>query len=545
MAVESLGNDALREEVNLEQPLGPKETEPLVSNDHVFLKLYDKTNGVHRESKVAHPYYVIGRKGAGKTAFLIGTGLADKTDVARIKSEDVYTRVNDLVLDYSKAHGVPVADELAYVWEVVFFHAAMLAVIRSKRAYTPPNARAAIWHYMSAFGNPDHIKEDDLFAAVVAQVSASLASSSERAFRSDCWSITPAGQSFANAVVRLREILEKAGPKAVHVVVDNMEDLHRRLDDFGPVITALFRLVGRGVAGDGRRLPFRLRFAFPAELLEGLRDLAANAGKDFNNRLTIYWTAHELMGLAGSRLRIFLDLYFPGAPTKLGLPTQHDPSDTEAGHATLRALLPGEVVNGLDGVEKGEAYLMRHTQLLPRHLVMILNQVVGTAVRGLEPGAVPAISSAQLVRGIYDAEQEILDEIFSAYSYTHPEIKRALATLKNEIHIVEKMSNLHKQYNQTGLERSERLGFTEFIDGCIDIGALGVVTENEGRYTQGVFSYTFDRGLRPKEDEDELCVHPLFVQHLFDAHVVDRMAGEGFKAVYPYGSDPGHDRVRF
>ena len=107
---------ALEELVTLETPLGPRETEPLVGNDSAFLKLYDKSNGVHRESKVAHPNYVIGRKGAGKTAFLMGTALADKTDVTRIKSEDVYTKISDLVIRHSERHEKPVADELAYVW---------------------------------------------------------------------------------------------------------------------------------------------------------------------------------------------------------------------------------------------------------------------------------------------------------------------------------------------------------------------------------------------------------------------------------------------
>lgn len=544
MGVASLSRDGLREIVNLEQPLGPRETEPMVGKDRVFLDLYDKTNGVHRESTVAHPYYVIGRKGAGKTAFLIGTALADKTDVARIKSEDVYTRFNDLVIRYGGTHGVPVADELAYIWEVVFFHAAMMAILRSKRQYRPASAREALWNYMNAFGDPDKIEDDDLYAAVISQISAVLDAPSGRAFRSDCWSIEPGGRSFADAARSTREILESAGSKAVYVVVDNMEDLHQRLDDFAPVITALFRLVGRGAAGDGKRLPFRLRFAFPAELLDGLSDLAANAGKDFRNRLTIRWTAHELMGLAGNRLRTFLDLYFSGAPKKLGLPLQHDPKDADAAHATLRAVLPDEVENGLGGSEKADAYLMRHTQLLPRQLVVMLNHVVSSAVIGLESDAVPSVSPNQLVKGVFNAEREILDEVFSAYSYTQPKIKQGLDAMKNKVALVEKISDLHSRYHQTGLEKQEGFGFPEFLRGCFEIGALGVVTDRGERYTEGVFSYTFLDELRPRMNADHVCVHPLFVQHLFDLHEVDRMGAEGYRAVYPYGSDPEHAGVQ-
>jgi hypothetical protein len=540
MVGSSVNEDALREQVSLDQPLGPRDTEPLVENEQVFLDLYDRWNGVHRHSKIAHPYYVIGRKGAGKTAFLIGTALADKTDVARIESKDVYTRVRDLIHEYRETHGEPVADELAYVWEVIFFHAAMLTIVRSKRAYLPAPARAAVWNYLSGFGNPRKLRDDNLYAKVVSLISAALKRRSGNAFRDDCWSISVAGHSFIDAVARTRELLEQPGPKAVHVVVDNMEDLHRRLYEFGPVITGLFRLVGRGLAGDGEKFPFRLRFAFPAELLDGLTGLAANAGKDFGNRLVIRWNAQELMALAGNRLRLFLDLYFPRATKEFGLPAQHDFRDTEAARLTLRSILPDEVENGLGGTEKGEAYLMRHTQLLPRHLVVMLNRVVSSAVLGMDRDDVPRVTPRQLVSGIFEAEREVLDEVFSAYGFSHPTIKENLGVLKNKISIVEKTSDLHSTYNKTGLHKRGGPEFVEFLQGGFDIGAFGMVTAHSERYTEGVFSYTFIEDLRPLEDADKVCVHPLFIQHLFDRHIVRRMATWGQKAVYPYGSDPLH-----
>jgi hypothetical protein len=540
----SVDEGALREQVNLDQPLGPRDTEPLAENEQVFLDLYDKWNGVHRQSKIAHPYYVIGRKGAGKTAFLIGTALADKTDVARIESKDVYTRLRDLVNEYTEAHGEPVADELAFVWEVIFFHAAMLTIVRSKRAYLPGPAREAVWNYLSGFGDPRKLRDDNLYAKVVSLISAALKRRSGNAFRDDCWSISMAGHSFIDAVVKTRELLEKPGPKAVHVVVDNMEDLHRRLYEFGPVITGLFRLVGRGRAGDGERFPFRLRFAFPAELLDGLTGLAANAGKDFGNRLVISWNAQELMALAGNRLRLFLDLYFPRAAREFGLPRQHDFRDTEAAHLTLRSILPDEVENGLGGTEKGEAYLMRHTQLLPRHLVVMLNRVVGSAVLGMDRDDVPRVTPEQLVSGIFEAEREVLDEVFSAYEFSHPRIKEHLGVLKNKIAIVEKASDLHSTYNKTGLHKRGGPAFAEFLQNGVDIGAFGVVTSHSERYTEAWFSYTFVEDLIPNEDEDDVCVHPLFIQHLFDHHKVGRMAERGQVAVYPYGSDPSHSGVQ-
>jgi len=535
---------SLSDIITLEEPLGPHATEKLVGKGQaVFRSLYDDTNGVHLEAQTDEPHFVVGRKGAGKTAFLLGTAFAqEKTDVSLIRSEDIYTEVNKLLLRYEKANGAVAADRLAHVWEVLLFHAAMHAIVRSDDL---PNSEALrnLWNYMSAFGRPDEIETDDLLAAVGAEMTeALLVAESGKSFRHDCWSIRPGQKSFGEAVVWTREILEGANGHTIFVVVDNLEDLHAHLDAFSPVIIALFRLVGRNAAGDGREFPFKMRFAFPAELLEHLNDLAANAEKDFVDRQTIRWTAQELIAIVGHRLRIFLNLHFPSAPRKLGLPQQHDARDAEAAAATLRALLPDEMINRLQGKEDPVAYLMRHTQLLPRHLILMLNHVMRNAVAGLEPGDVPRVSPAGLLKGVSEAETVILSGILSSYSYQYPHVKKALRTIKNRVAVVDDTSRVHQAFNESGTAKKTGLDFDDFLDACLGIGAFGIVTkEGPGlRYTEGNFSYTFANGIRGVESEDRVCVHPLFVPLLFDRHRIKKMATVGYAAVYPYGSDPLH-----
>lgn len=529
----------LSDVVTLEKPLGPHESEPLVHmGQAVFRRLYDETNMVHRAARTENPFFIVGRKGAGKTAFLVGVAFADGADVILIKSEHVYGKVNTLRLRYSGLNGPIVADELVHVWEVLLFHAGMLAIVRSE---VLPNslARDRVWSYLCGFGDPATMQVDDLLAAVCAKMSDALTAPQRRSFRHVCWSIESGRGPLGDAAQATRDILDVAGSKAVYVVVDNLEDLHRHLEGFAEVITALFRVPSRSFEDDS--LPFRTRFAFPAELVARLNILAANPEKDFQQRLTIRWSAAELIVIAGNRLRTFLDLHFKRAPERLGLPTKHDPRDRFAAEKTLRAVLPERVTNGLGFHEDPVAYLLRHTQLLPRHLIQLMNRIMSDAVVGLAADDVPEATGQQVVDGVYAAEKLIVSGILTTYWYEYPHIYRALELIKNQLSVVESASSLHRIFNKAGVKRAG-LDFDEFLDACLAIGALGVVIDDDAqdRYVQGRFSYTFAREVRPVEDQDQVCVHPLFVSLLFDQHAVAAMAKQGKRAIYPYGSDPEH-----
>ncbi len=523
--------------VTLEKPLGPHAAEPLVSmGQKVFRELYDETNVVHRSAQTENPFFIFGRKGAGKTAFLVGTAYADGADVVLIKSEDVYGNVNALRKRYIERNGPLVADELVHVWEVLLFHAAMLAIARSEVLPDSPE-RDRVWVYLSAFGDPAGIRLDDLLAAVCARVSDALIGPRELSFRHACWTIETRLGPLENAAEATEAILARAGSKAVYVVVDNLEDLHRHLEGFADVITALFRLPSRSF--EGNRLPFRTRFAFPAELVPRLSGLAANPEKDFQQRLTVRWSASDLIVIAGNRLRTFLDLYFRGAAKRLGLPAQHDHRDRNAAETTLRAVLPPRVTNGLGKDEDPVAYMLRHTQLLPRHLILIMNEIMSMAVVGLGPGDVPRATERHVVKGVQDAELLIVSGILATYHYEYQHIAKALKLVKNQLSMVEPASNLHRIFNKAGGKRAG-MDFDEFVEACLAIGALGVVIDDDSRdrYVQGRFSYTFTREVSLVEDRDDVCVHPLFVPLLFDDHAVAALARAGQRAVYPHGPDP-------
>jgi hypothetical protein len=206
--------------------------------------------------------------------------------------------------------------------------------------------------------------------------------------------------------------------------------------------------------------------------------------------------------------------------------------------ATLRALLPpGTIRNGLGSDEDPVAYIMRHTQLLPRHLIQILNEILARPAR--QGDGLPVASPRDVLEGVREAELRIVDGILSSYSLDYPFMAAALGYLKNHIPNALTCSDLHRAFNAAGVVRSG-VDYSDFLEGALDVGVLGVVERSTSRYSIGRFSYTFAETLRPVEDEDRICVHPLFMFRLFDRGGIRRLREQGMLPVYPYGSDTGH-----
>jgi hypothetical protein len=323
------------------QPLGPPYTEELLRSPRgIFEQLYDRMNGCHGSAERDDPLYVVGRKGSGKTAFLVGTAFVDGAKVILIKSEDAYHEVERLRIRYAREVGPLFAENLAHVWQVLLAHAAMLLSYRVPGLRHTDEGRL-IASYLSSYGNPSSMEPGRLLARVSSALSDVLVRSAPgltveemcASLRTDVATYEVAHRSFV-------DLTRRKGVR-LFVVVDNLEDLHVHVDELRTTLSALFRATREFVTTAETR-PFKVRFAFPAELMQRLRDLTANPEKDFLDYLVIRWTAAELITIAGNRLRHYLDLYHRDELERLGLPDQHDERDHHMAEATLRSLLPRE-----------------------------------------------------------------------------------------------------------------------------------------------------------------------------------------------------------
>jgi hypothetical protein len=520
--------------LNDRQPGGPVDTESLIDAEHPELdQFFDRSNLIYAQTReAASPSYIIGRKGAGKTAFLLGA--SDSHRQERLRTSTIYSELVATLRRYADRRAPLFTEQVADIWHALFDHIAIAHGCRTASRADRPNELQTMWDYLD---QPGGVISGAMGVAegFLDDLQRRVDDTSIFGLREVIDGMSRGGVAFADARKAMRVVLE-ARSDPVTVVMDNLEDLHTRIDELRPVLGGLFHFVGRTSEVHRERRPFGLRICLPSELFGTIHELSSNPEKDFRgNYLTIYWTARELLHLAGARLRMFLAW---NHPDELAVLLRRVPAAEESDVALLRATLPGTVRGGLGVDEDPVAYLLRHTQLLPRHLIGILNQVYTD--RDSDPWNV---TPKAILRGTRQAERIVVEGILAAHREAYPLAQSALGKLSDRLGVCFPASELHKTFNREGIRKQTGLEFGEFLTMLLEMGVLGLKVDTTGRYNKAEFRYTFDSTLNAEEDEDELCVHPLFTRYLFE-RTIPRLRRNGALPTYPYGCDLDGDYRR-
>lgn len=513
-------------------PFGPLASDALFQDGpEPAQRLFDRSNLICAQTQQATPPYIVGRKGAGKTTFLLGTTLGAGLPTETLQTSAVYSEMITVIRRYGEVRGPLFVDQVGEIWQALFEHVALFHACRTADKDDPPAELQRLWDYLDIpRGGQNATKVAELFLNTLMRRINDVAGAS--GLRDVIDDLHYGGVSFPAARQALWVVLSRR-PKPLVIVMDNLEDLHSRLYDVSEALTGLFKCVG-AVTCDPLSHPFRLQICLPSELFDQIWAISANPEKDFRDcYLHLHWTASELLKLAGTRLRLYLETHHPERLERLTVRAQKI-DEPEPDTALLRAALPPLVKNGLGIDEDPVAYLLRHTQLLPRHLIAILNRVFTVSD---SPPEVGLVSADDVVAGTRAAEQLIVQGIFTAFRGTFPAAKAALRGLSDRLDICFPASQLHVVFNKQGIRKRTHMEFDEFVTMLFAIGAVGILLDKTERYYEAHFQYTFDTPLSPSEDEDWLCFHPLFTRYL---HVrsLHRLRRAGSLTTYPFGSDP-------
>jgi hypothetical protein len=518
--------------LNGREPFGPVDTEGFLHAPEAD-QLFDRSNLIYKQTAgPTRPAYIIGRKGAGKTAFLIGG--SDGRNQEQLRTSTIYSEMVATLRRYTERRAPLYTEQIAEIWQALFDHVALAHGCRTASSADRPNELQAMWDYLDHPGGPvdDPMVVVELF---LADLQRRIDDPSIFGLREIIDGMRRGGVQFADARKATMAVLEARADEAA-VVMDNLEDLHTGEGELRQVLAGLFRVIGRENAASAHGRPYRIRICLPSELFGTIHEISSNPEKDFRgNYLTIYWTAPELLRLAGSRLRLFLESHHPDQLSDLVRAT---PEARESDVALLRSTLPGSVRGGLGVDEDPIAYLLRHTQLLPRHLIGILNQVYTAH------GSVPwDVSPEAVLSGTRHAEDVVVQGILAAHRETYPHAQAALRKLSDRLGISFPANQLHKVYNRAGIRKTTGLDFGDFLEMLLEMGVLGVKVGETVRYNKADFRYTYDSTLNAMEDTDELCFHPLFTRYLHE-RAIPRLRREGALPTYPYGCDLDGDYRR-
>ena len=170
---------------------------------------------------------------------------------------------------------------------------------------------------------------------------------------------------------------------------------------------------------------------------------------------------------------------------------------------------------------------MRHTQLLPRHFIYLLNEVISRSLK--ETGKAFSIESKHIRAGVFEAEERIYEQVIEGYTTPAKDPRKASDAVLKELNSAFTWSDFDKvasKVTKQGIPgASDR---SELMSMLTEIGAVGRVVGESEIYREGVFEYMVPHKLIFSE-RDIFCVHPVFSEI---CHVNTNF--DGVKPVYTY-----------
>jgi len=418
------------------QALGPIAS-PASKDLDILRRIFYKVNLIYEEMAKRRPSVIVGRKGAGKTALLHSVYLDNRYKIiVELTAHRAFRQMVDSIERLSK--GTVLVEEVSDLWELIFWHAilAEMAKLEDKQ-----DDLAMIRNYLSAIGlakiqSPYAFIERlvDLLKkhGEAENIGAISAFFGETEFN---------GCTYDQVRSAAIDFIERNDMRAI-VLLDALEDF--RLDDrtMCHAISGLLRCQG-SFRFPGS--PCELRCCIPSELYHRLMELSSNPNKDFQHRVIVHWHASELVPLAAARYMAFLELCHPQTHSRFS----HLKLDKRSDAVQLwTSVLPSTINNRIGLVEKPLAYILRHTQLLPRHFIMYLNHIYQKNRR--EGNSPDNFTAKSIVDGVYDMEDTILKDILSGYRYVYPGAWQACERCIPYLHLYFSDGDLHRVYNMRG-----------------------------------------------------------------------------------------------
>lgn len=196
----------------------------------------------------------------------------------------------------------------------------------------------------------------------------------------------------------------------------------------------------------------------------------------------------------------------------------------------------GETVTNLRGKpEESLTYILRHTQMRPRQLVVLCNAIAREA---RNKGDYPRFKDVPIPNIIAAAENDLADEVLNSYHRVYPRVSEIITALRglpalfrgNTIDQVAKKtagSWLHGTYTAAGFRKL-----------VAELGIVGEVRQKDERtgIIEANFEYAMDNRLVIHDDK-EYVIHPMFYTKLQIERVHPWI-------VYPFPDHPEYDMLR-
>jgi hypothetical protein len=533
--------ERIRKYVYRDYPLGPIDALK-IDDEYVSNILFEKQGKIYKKI-TDRPSIVIGRRGAGKTAFLKNLLYSHRYGVAiEIKTYRAFSQIVRSVQRAIDKDGFVFTDEVAELWDLLFW-SSILAKLRD--VYPADASRSTlISTFLTKVGIQPMMSPEQVVSTVLKVIS-QKARDDEVGIAAEVFLklVDDKLQSIEDIKEEAKTIITKNKTRAI-LLLDSLDDYKLDIEPVRTTLSGLLMCVGS--FNIVRKRP-EIRFCLPSELYRIFSELSDNRDKDFSQKLVLHWHAGELLSLAAHRYSVYLSIYDEGEKQKRLILETLDVHSKDDAITFFKTIFPETITNHLDIPEPSISYILRHTQLLPRQLLRCLTAIFKINKKDYR-GTSTSVTEGAIKDGVSVTEGDMWKQVCDAYYYRYPDAKRVCEAIVPELSLTFSDGELHSVYVRFGkaVLAKRHLEYDEFKSMLLEIGCIGVVRDPSEinrpgtLYIRGIFEYTMPDTLNPSS-KNLLCLHPMFCGGI----KADSLRECGIKQViYPHGADPDGEDYR-
>lgn len=273
---------------------------------------------------------------------------------------------------------------------------------------------------------------------------------------------------------------------------------------------------------------------FPDEIFPHLKeDFVLNSAKHVRNPLFLHWRPKDLVRLICWRYFKYLK-----KQGRISLKESEINWDNfNEVHEKLWIPYFGEKIINRRGVEeKTLPYIIRHSQLRPRQLIMICNSIAELA---MEQKTFPNFTQEIIRNAVRKVELDLADELINSYSRIYKNIGDIISALSG-MSMTFKGSELDKVAPRTASQwKSESYSPLRFRQILSELGVIGRVRTHRDLRT-GIIEADFEFAMRDRlfiNEQNTCVIHPMFYSKLNTSH-------EQNTVIYPFPDHPDFDILR-
>ena len=290
------------------------------------------------------------------------------------------------------------------------------------------------------------------------------------------------------------------------VLFDSMERYPVTNETFLMVLSGFLKAIA---IFESKHKHIGIRFALPEEIFQYFENASDNILKDFDDAHALRWRPRDLLRMAAHRYRLFLQLHEPRSHAEVARLNLRSSADLKMFY---NLLFPEYLENELGQREPTIAYILRHTNLLPRHFIVLLNHICVISRR--KTGSYRQLAAEAIVEGVSKKEAFLAKEALAPFEFTHRGITRALSKCMCDLPPIFDYGDLHRVVRRVC--KGFDLESDQFVSLLFKIGIIGKLRPDEDGnvFEDGMYSYAeyffnasssvaFSTG-------SQYCFHPLF-----------------------------------